>query len=374
MSNMRQIIGEEVARKGVISFARFMELSLYCPNFGYYEQPDGSPGRKGDFFTSVSVGPLFGELLAAQFAEWHGGSAEWQILEAGAHDGRLSTDILGWLKKHRADFFHSLTYWILEPSARRRQSQESTLGEFQSKVRWFETWDHLPAEGVQGVIFANELLDAMPVHRLGWDAAKREWFEWGVRLEGNDFVWGRMELKIGETGGGFSSSLPESAVRSPQSALEMLSALPNGFTTEICPAAFEWWGRAAWALKMGKLLTFDYGLTAEQFFTPERRDGTLRAYYQHHQCNDLLDRPGEQDLTAQVNFTAVREAGENQGLKTETFESQGQFLTRVLARLAEQPEFKEWFPPRARQFQTLTHPEHLGRSFRVLVQSRWNPA
>jgi SAM-dependent MidA family methyltransferase len=375
MSNMRQIIGEEVARKGVISFAHFMELSLYCPNFGYYEHLHGSPGRKGDFFTSVSVGPLFGELLAAQFADWHlsnaeGGTrtAEWQIVEAGAHDGRLAADILGWLKEHGADFFRSVQYWILEPSARRQRSQESTLAEFAGKVRWIDTWDPLPEGGVQGVIFANELLDAMPVHRFGWDAAQGEWFEWGVGLDGSDFVWARMELKIQNEKLKMGEKAGELSSLSPHSTLE--GVLPEGFTTETCPLASDWWGQAARVLKRGKLVTFDYGLEAEQFFAPERRDGTLRAYHQHRQNNDLLARPGEQDLTAHVNFTAIREAGENEGLKTETFESQGQFLTRVVARSAERPEFKEWFSPRARQFQTLTHPEHLGRAFRVLVQGR----
>src|SRR6185437_14491760 len=86
---------------------------------------------------------------------------------------------------------------------------------------------------------------------------------------------------------------------------ELLNVLPDGFTTEVCPAAVDWWRQAARALKSGKLMTIDYGLRAEQFFTPTRRDGTLRAYHQHHQSNDLLARPGEQDLTAQVNFTAI---------------------------------------------------------------------
>jgi SAM-dependent MidA family methyltransferase len=368
MSNMRQILKEEVARKGPISFARFMELALYCPNFGYYEQLDSSPGRKGDFYTSVSVGPLFGELLAAQFAQWRGENAEcgvrnaeWQIMEAGAHDGQLAVDILRWLKANRTELFRSLEYRILEPSALRQKSQRETLGELAGFVRWFTSWGDLPPTGVHGVIFANELLDAMPVHRLGWDAVSQKWFEWGVACAGDEFSWTKIPEAV-------NSDLWNSALRAPHSAL--LSVLPDGFTMEVCPAASEWWGEAARALKTGTLMTFDYGLDAEQFFTPERRDGTLRAYYQHHQSNDLLARPGEQDLTAQLNFTAIREAGESQGLKTETFETQAQFLTHVVAKAANEPGFQEWFKAHTRQFQTLTHPEHLGRSFSVLVQTR----
>ena len=369
MSNLRAIIAQEILRSGSIPFARFMELALYCPNFGYYERIDGSPGRKGDFFTSVSVGPLFGELLAAQFAEWGRGIvdcglriADWQILEAGAHDGRLAVDILRWLKVNRPEHSRSLEYWILEPSSLRQKSQRETLGDLAGSVRWFTSWSDLPPTGVHGVIFANELLDAVPVHRLGWDAASQKWFEWGVVCAGDEFSWTKMPVAMND-------NLWNSALRTPHFAL--MEVLPDGFTTEVCPAAAEWWREAARALKIGKLLTFDYGLSAEQFFTPERREGTLRAYYQHRQNNDLLARLGEQDLTAQVNFTAIREAGEREGLKTETFTSQGQFLVRVVETIGrDNPGATEWPSSRVRQFQTLTHPEHLGHSFQVLVQMR----
>ena len=118
-------------------------------------------------------------------------------------------------------------------------------------------------------------------------------------------------------------------------------------------------------------MTFDYGLEAEQFFTPERKDGTLRAYYQHRQNNELLARVGEQDITSQVNFTAIREAGEAEGLQTEAMTTQARFLTRLVQREIEKnPESQTWTPARTRQFQTLTHPELLGRAFQVLVQVR----
>jgi SAM-dependent MidA family methyltransferase len=361
MSNTRGITGiieDEVALKGAVSFARFMELALYCPNFGYYEQQGESPGRAGDYFTSVSVGPLFGELLATRFAGWLGrmpGGAR-QIVEAGAHDGRLARDILRRLQTHHPGVFESLDYWILEPSALRRKSQEETLGQFPGRVRWFGSWNELPSSGVHGVIFSNELLDAMPVHRLGWDARAQKWFEWGVTLEKGHFAWTKL-------------SRPEEGVPIPVLPEKLLAVLPDGFTTEACPAAVVWWRRAAEALRVGKLLAFDYGLTAEQFFAPERRDGTLRAYFRHHATADVLARPGEQDLTASVNFSVIRDAGESAGLTTEIFATQAQFLTEIAAGLAGDPKNQEWLAASARQFQTLTHPEHLGRTFRVLVQA-----
>ncbi len=384
MSNMREILMAEVAAKGTISFARFMELALYCPKFGYYEQMKVAPGHSGDFYTSVSVGEMFGELLARQFAEWlrnaklpKGDKAalgwrgkSWQILEAGAHDGRLAGDILRWLKANESAVFAGLEYWILEPSAVRRKSQETTLAEFAGRVRWFATWEEVPESGVNGIIFANELLDALPVQRVGWDAAKRKWFEWGVTVDGEKFGWARMPGEVDSTF--LYSALYPSGRTTPHSALDGLWAvLPDGFTTEVCLAAVGWWRAAARKLKSGKLITFDYGLAAEQFFTPERTDGTLRAYYQHHQEKDVLARPGEQDITAQVNFSAIRDAGEAEGLKTKAWTSQGQFLTSVVERAVGKGELlQEWTAARKRQFQTLTHPEHLGRVFQVLAQAR----
>ena len=290
MNNNRGIIGiieDELKLRGPMPFARFMELALYCPNFGYYERSEASPGRRGDYYTSVTVGPLFGELLAARFAGWLAAlpGGQRQILEAGAHDGRLALDVLRRLKTHQPGVLESLEYWILEPSIRRRQSQEETLKEFAGRVRWFESWDTLPSSGIRGVIFSNELLDAMPVHRLGWDAAGGKWSEWGVALEDGRFVW--TKLKTIDAG-----------VAVPVLPDELLAVLPDGFSTEVCPAAIEWWRSAAKTLRGGKLLAFDYGLIAEQFFTPERKNGTLRAYHRHHVSHDILERAGEQDITA----------------------------------------------------------------------------
>jgi SAM-dependent MidA family methyltransferase len=151
---------------------------------------------------------------------------------------------------------------------------------------------------------------------------------------------------------------------------KLLEVLPDGFTTEVCPAAEEWWRLASSALECGRLAAVDYGLIAEEFFVPERIDGTTRAYHRHRSSSEVLANPGEQDITAHVNFTAIRAAGETAGLRTDTLLSQAQFLTAIAARTwKEGSSFGAWTPERTRQFQTLTHPEHLGRSFRVLVQS-----
>ncbi|HZR15689.1 MAG TPA: SAM-dependent methyltransferase [Verrucomicrobiae bacterium] len=359
-----------------------MELALYCPVYGYYEKEGDTPGRQGDYFTSVSVGPLFGELLALRFARWLeempgqnvGGPLEFQIVEAAAHDGRLAKDILRWLQVHRGDTFQKIVYWIVEPSERRRQWQRHSLAEFAGKVRWVHRLSELSSggkravesrtgakgsSGVRGVIFSNELLDAMPAHRFSWDAAKAKWFEWGVDWDAAGFRWTPLP------------GAPEKAVQVPGWPEAILRHLPDGFTTETCPAANQWWAEAAAILEAGKLITFDYGLTDEEYLAPERREGTVRAYRRHQVAANVLADPGDQDLTAHVNFSALSQVGEGAGLRTELLCSQEEFLMGIATPVFRGEElFGEWTQERTAQFQTLTHPGHLGRVFRVLVQSR----
>jgi SAM-dependent MidA family methyltransferase len=207
------------------------------------------------------------------------------------------------------------------------------------------------------------LLDAFPVHRLGWDAKNKCWFEWAVALDGERFCWAR------SAGGPPANSLFAGSLAGEPPAL-LLDVLPDGYTIEISPAAETWWREAAAALTRGKLLTIDYGYTDEERFSPSRTQGTLRAYSRHRVGDDLLADPGEQDLTAHINFSAIQKAGEAAGLKTEAFCTQPQFLTRVLQKCVADKSFASLDARQVRQFQTLTHPEHLGRAFRVLVQSR----
>ena len=349
----------EMANAKAIAFERFMQLALYCPEYGYYEKEEDRIGRGGDFHTSVSVGPVFGELLAARFGAWLSGlkpEAEGKplvLLETGAHRGHLAADILGFFQAHHPCLFERLEYWIVDPSPARRRWQAEVLKSFAPRVRWFEDW---PATPFSGVVFSNELLDAMPVRRLGWDAAQKAWFEFGVGFENGRFVWTRLPGHVPAP-----VDLPE----------PVLNILPDGFATEISPAAEQWWHRAARCLESGWLATCDYGLNALEFFTPERRDGTLRSYFQHRMVTDVLDQPGRQDITAQVNFTRLREAGERAGLRTFFDGSQEQFLVEILQETETGTlAFKRWTPQRIRELKTLTHPQHFGRSFRVLAQKR----
>jgi SAM-dependent MidA family methyltransferase len=359
-SLLQAIQSETIACGGVLSFSRFMELALYCPKLGYYETKKDSIGRGGDFYTSASVGDLFGQLLAFRFAEWleelKSKSSRLKIVEAGAHTGQLAIDILIWLQSNRPTLFERLEYCIIEPSATRQEWQREGLKRFTGKVHWLS---NLNSERVDGVIFSNELLDAFPVHRLGWNMNEKKWFEWGIVNNDEQFAWAK---------------IPEPTIKLPPFVLglepALLEVLPDGFTIETSPAAEEWWRAAAHTLNRGKLLAVDYGLTDDEMFLPSRKNGTLRAFFQHRFVDDVLANPGEQDLTTHVNFSAIQRAGEEAGLKTEAFSTQAKFLTQIMERTLRDKSFGEWTPARGRQFQTLTHPEHLGRSFQVLVQSR----
>jgi SAM-dependent MidA family methyltransferase len=357
-----ELIREEIKKSDVLTFARFMELALYCPETGYYEKKKDNIGRRGDFYTSVISGNLFGELLAFQFAEWleelktNPSSVTrhppLRIVEAGSHNGKLAKDILNWLQSNRPKLFEQIEYCIVEPSARRTEWQRETLKTFPN-VRWFNSQLSTINPQLRGVIFSNELLDAFPVHRFGWDAKNKKWFKWGVIIDGEKFIW----TKIRNSEFGIRNS-------------ELEAILPDNYTVETSPAAENWWRNAANILQRGKLLTIDYGLTAGEQFSPARTNGTLRAYFRHHIAHDILANAGEQDLTAHVNFSAIQKTGEEAGLNTEFFSTQTKFLTQILENFLKDKTFGEWNSSHARQFQTLTHPEHLGRAFRVLIQSR----
>ena len=382
------LLRREMEGAGPLSFALFMDLALYHPIHGYYQKSLKQIGCQGDFFTSVTVGNLFGRLLAFRFASWiealeplpaappqapllppPGGTpsaVRFQLVEAGAHDGRLACDILTWFQGHRPDLFNHLEYRILEPSLARRAAQAESLAQFSSHLRWSSGWDEFPPGGVRGVIFSNEFLDAFPVHRLGWSQLRQSWFEWKVGWVNDRFAW--VKVGAGESTGQRNDLQAYLGEAIPEA---LLAVLPDGFTIDVCPAATAWWTRAAQALSTGILLTFDYGLEALELFAPHRKEGTLRSYQKHQLTSDPLAVPGTQDLTAHINFTAIQAAGERAGLKTQWFGRQGTFLTGIAGEaLGETSRFGAWTPAETRQLQSLTHPEFLGRSFQVLVQSR----
>jgi SAM-dependent MidA family methyltransferase len=221
-------------------------------------------------------------------------------------------------------------------------------------------WSEL--EEVRGICFSNELFDAMPVHVFRWNAPAKVWNEWGVTNTKGNFQWKPLpESKE-------SPNAQKLLARLPQALRDVL---PHQFTVEISPEAVSWWLRAAHSLVDGWLYTVDYGLLQDDFFQPHRSRGTLRAYSKHRVGAEILEAVGEQDITAHVNFSLLMGAGESAGLKTEAFVHQGLFLKEMVEQVEARPgTFPLWTAMRYRQLQVLLHPEHLGRGFKVLVQSK----
>lgn len=332
-----------------------METALYDPRLGYYARGSRQVGRAGDFFTSVSVGPVFGELLARRILrEWldWGSPARWRIIECGAHDGTLAADVLGTLRRLDAAAYGSLEYVIPEPLPALQAAQRGTLREFGEAVRFLADPAELAGNPLPGLAFGNELLDALPFHVVERHGGR--WLECTVALD---------------SGGGLKWETREIHDPLLKSALAPLGeAFPEGYRTEIRTCIESFLKPLVRALDGGLMVWVDYGFARPEYYHPDRTSGTIRTFSNHHAGENPLARPGETDITAHVDFTAVADAAIRLGGKPVWFHHQGSWLTEI---------GRDWLleqegNPRSsdlRQFQTLTHPAHLGRSFNVLELS-----
>lgn len=297
-----------IRRRGPLTVARFMELALYHPEFGYYSGAAQRSGRHGDFYTSVDVGPLFGATIAAQLAEmWDilqaRGARAFDVVEAGAGNGRLAGDVLDAAARAYPGMYAHLRLTLVERSAAARRAQADRLAPHASRV--VAVRDALPSP-ITGVVYANELLDALPVHIV-------------IRTER-----GWQEVAVGERDG----ALEETAV--PVSSPALLEALRRahgsarpGDRIELGLAAAEWIRGAGTALREGFLLLFDYG--GDTGFAPP--DGTLTTYRAHRSRPAAwLEDAGGQDLTVQVDLAAVRRAACDAGLTPLGLVDQSYFL------------------------------------------------
>lgn len=326
-------------------------MALYHPELGYYAKGPAQVGRSGDFYTSVSVGPLFGRLLARRFLSWweDAGSPErWRVIECGAHDGSLAADILGELSALSPRASAGLEYAIPEPLPALREAQREKLAAFRN-VRFPEKAGCLAADPLPGIAFGNEVLDALPFHTI-----IRSGGAWHERLVGlpdageNGFRW----MDGGAWPGGPDGDFPE------------------GYTTEVrtCHAAFL--QPLLSSLSHGLLIWPDYGYSHADYYHPDRTTGTLRTFSRHRAAEDPLAAPGQIDITAHVDFTAVAEAATALGCRPAAFRNQGSWLTRIARPWLESMEGRPDMTL-LRQFQTLTHPGHLGSRFHIL-ELAWN--
>ncbi len=355
---LSDILRSQIRSSGPLPFPTYMGLALYHPEFGYYAKGPGRTGRAGDFFTSVSVGAAFGELMAGQFCEvWEqlGKPAPFAVLERGADDGTFARDVLTWAARERPDFFAAVSYRIDEPLPALQRAQQHRVAEFSAKVKWGF------GEPAAGVFFANELLDAVPFRRVRRRGG--EWRELCVGLDDSGALsWVEAELR-------------DYASRRWLAALQ--GEFPEGYTTEVAPAvATEVWLAGA-SLSRGAVFLCDYGHLREDYYHPSRATGTLRCYQRHRAHEDPLAAPGETDITAHVDWTHAVERIGAAGCEVLGLLDQGHFLTGAAARTLLRMEGRapdaaaaKWL----RQFQTLTHPGQMGARFQVLVLGKGMPA
>lgn len=271
-----------------------MALALYHPELGYYASRGQRSGRAGDFYTSVDVGAIFGELIAVQIAEMAAAlTGPFDLVEAAAGSGRLMRDVLDALQREAPDVYGRARVHLVERSAAARAAQPATLAPHAAKIAGAGS-DVPPSFG--GVLFANELLDALPVHVVAMQAgAPREIV---VDAEGETLV-----ARPGPVPG--AEVLRELQAGPP---------LDEGALAEINLAGREWLLTAASRLERGFVLLIDYGDTTAALRSPARREGTLRAFRGHQVSGRWLDAPGEQDLTSHVDFTALERWGREAGL------------------------------------------------------------
>lgn len=326
---------------------------MYEPQGGYYSSGEASIGRQGDFYTSVSVGPIFGRLLARQFAEmWNrlGRPQDFTIVEQGAHKGDFAADTLEALRTQEPELFATVHYRIVEPSEIFRTQQAERLCSFAPSVSWAGSVDELPS--FTGVHFSNELLDAFPVRRVIWTGS--EWREQHVTLEENLFQF--------TTG----------AVCEDAEAKDLLgkipATLPAGYVTEINQQAHRWLRSIVDRIERGWVLAIDYGHPRSEFFRPNRVDGTLTGYSHHRRVTDPLSEPGTVDLTSHVEFTSLAETAESSGLELAGYADQHHFMVG-LSRLHFSDAHGDLSLDQQKElrgFKTLMHPNLMGLSFKAI--------
>jgi SAM-dependent MidA family methyltransferase len=378
-------LSDLIRERGPLTVAAFMDVALYHADLGYYARAAQRSGRAGDFFTSVDVGPVFGELLEIQIAEMAGilksqvGSlkaedsdtsdtsdfrlqtSDFDLVEAGAGNGRLSADILR--AAHRRDplLYQQTRLHLADASVSARAAQLATLagarGDVAVEDRLVSSSESLPSS-FDGVLIANELLDALPVHQVVMRAE-------GLREVYVDVVDGRLVTREGPV------STPALT-----SYLDLLGVdLEPGWRVEINLRALDWIRDAARRLHRGFVIVIDYGHEARELYSPSHASGTLTTFTRHTMTGPessfdpppWLARPGEQDITAHVDFTSVRAAAEGEGLTTLGFLDQTYFLL-ALANLSNASNPSNFSNLKERlALKTLLMPGGLGSTHKVMI-------
>jgi SAM-dependent MidA family methyltransferase len=366
-SPLTSLLLQRIRDNGPLTVAEFVEAALYHETLGYYARCGQRSGREGDFFTSVDVGPLFGELLASQFAEMQAALGDapasgrpgedaprFDLVEAGAGNGRLARDVLDAAERHHPEFYRAARLRLVERSPQARAAQEAVLGGHASV--WASSSADLP-ETVAGVIYANELLDALPPHLVVMR-------EQGLREVYVDADGGRLATREG----------PPSSPRLAEYLLAAGARLEPGWFADVNLAATEWIRRAGQCLERGFLIVIDYGHDAATLYSAAHATGTLTTYRRHaaerrEEGPGWLLEPGERDITSHVDLTGIAVAGRDAGLRLLGVVDQTYFLLGLglAGRLAKDDSGSPRALARRLALKTLVMPGGLGSTLKVIV-------
>lgn len=362
VSPLTQKLRDQISSAGPIPFREFMTTALYDEAYGYYAGNQQRVGKNGDFITSVSVGRCFGLILAHRLERyWHkiGRPKVFHMIEPGAHDAALSLDILSEIHDAMPDFYRVIHYHLVETTDKLRTAQAETLAPLHAEK--FSIHHSLKKiNGVTGAIISNELIDAFPVDLIRF--FQGEWQLLSVVLDAD------AQFKLSPT----PLSVEDSHLIAFCEKLSEKADFPEGYTTEYQPSLKSYTAEASAALAKGLFITVDYGHHAEDYYHPDRSEGTLQTYHDHQKSDNPLAAPGEIDITCHVDFTRLCHEAEAAGFQLNSLGTQASYLTR---------HAKDWLlslekvltpetPALLRQFQTLTHPSMLGTRFMVLEMEK----
>lgn len=367
-TSLIQKINSEIAGIGPMTFARFMDLALYDQDHGYYmtksfdvhaesDRLSERIGWSGDFYTAPDVDPLFAKVIFKQIQEVDdllNHPSPFTVLEMGGGKGLLARDVLREFEDVAPELKTRLTYLLIERSPSMRRTQEDHLAELVRRgysIRWASSLSELNTQEVTGVVFSNEFVDALPVHR--------------VRMSERAL----QEVFVDSEGDGFFERLGAPSTAELQDYLDSLHVqLPEGYTTEVHLEAGRWVKEVARVLARGIVLSIDYGHVAQDYYRADRKDGTLLCYYRHTVVQDPYVHVGEQDITAHVNFSGLVVAGEKVGLSLTGFTNLMNFLLGLGAET-----MLEGLNQGSKELQSAIHllrPNGMGSTFKVLIQHK----
>jgi SAM-dependent MidA family methyltransferase len=354
VQDLREEIVDLINVKGMITFADFMELALYHPEYGYYTSGKEKIGKRGDYYTSSDVHSVFGGLIARQLEQmWRLlGRNKFTVVEIGAGKGWLCHDILKCVRNEYPEFFERIDYKIVEISQNLIERQSNTLKGLEEKVSWeFFSEDGFSFNPIEGCFLSNEFVDSLPVHQV---------------VVENDCL---KEIYVTVQDGEFCEKIDDLSSQELRDYFDNSKTfLKEGQRAEVNLKALDWVKNIFYCLNRGFILTIDYGHLADALYCEERYRGTLMCYYEHTTSENPYERIGNQDITSHVNFSSIMKEGARFGLSTTGFVRQSNFLIAlgILNKMNEvQGDFSKLLT-----MKNLFMPGGMGDVFKVLIQHK----